>query len=42
VKHGRASALDHVFAKQVGVKPSVDEFPKVGRSGPAIAKRLGN
>jgi len=42
VKQGRAGANDAALADSVGHKARRYKFAKVGRSGPAIAKKLGH
>lgn len=42
VKQGRAGASDTAQAETVGSRPRKSKGAKVGRSGPAIAKKLGH
>lgn len=41
-KQGRAQANDPAWAERVGHKPRHSRKPKVGASGPDIARRLGH
>jgi len=42
VKHGHAGAADTALAGTVGSRPRKSKGASVGRSGPAIAKKLGH
>jgi hypothetical protein len=42
VKHGRGGPADDILAQTVGSKARKSRFASVGRSGPAIAKKLGH
>ena len=41
-KHGRSQTHDPALAERIGTKPRCHRFPKVGASGPDIARRLGH